>query len=64
MSALQRNIKYLTCHISRTDCGGPQDCMVFWDRTISVVDTVKYLFKEPVGEWLFSDETAFSQNQD
>ena len=30
--------------------------MVFWDRTISVVDTVKYLFNEPVEKWLFSDE--------
>jgi hypothetical protein len=25
---------------------------------ISVVDAVKYLFNEPVEEWLFSDETG------
>jgi len=30
--------------------------MVFWDRTISVVYTVKYLFNGRVEEWLFSDE--------
>lgn len=30
--------------------------MVFWHRTTSVVGTVKYLFNEPVGEWLFSDK--------
>jgi len=30
--------------------------MVFWDRTNSVVDTVKYLFNEPVEKWLFSDK--------
>lgn len=30
--------------------------MVFWDRTISVVDTVKYPFNGPVEEWLFSDK--------
>jgi len=30
--------------------------MAFWDGTISVVYTVKYLFNKPVEEWLFSDE--------
>ena len=56
MSALQGNIKYLTCNISCTDRGDREDCMVFWDRTNSVVDTVKYLFNEPVEKWLFSDK--------
>jgi hypothetical protein len=62
MFALQRNVKYLTCNISRTDCGDHQDCMVFWDRSISVVDTVKYLFNEPVEKWLFSDKIGIFHN--